>query len=382
MPLPLCYSIAHPHLLTPAPQSIQERIKKLDFQDCKVRISNVDSQASIENIVIQVIGETSNKSGEPKKFVQTFVLAKQPSGYFVLNDILRYIREEADEEPLEPLASGTVTMDAPLPTEAPAEVEPPKPEPAVEEQPVAEEQPALDAAIVDKKLEEVGAEKDTPPTSAFNTPAEPAASVPHIPIKSEAAAEPVLEPEKGTRDVAEEEVKVAEVPQDPTPTPVVAHVPAPVAAAPEKPKEPPKPRSWAAMAAATAGAKAAPVAIPKTATPPTPHGRAAAPAAAPVAAPATAPTTAPAPAPAQSATTPQPADPAASKELASEWQTAGAEFKRQGRPQSMSATGQDKDSTLGYVKYVTEKVTEKDLRTHLAAFGEIVYFDINRTKAS
>ncbi|KAF4507468.1 hypothetical protein G6O67_003960 [Ophiocordyceps sinensis] len=41
-------------------QAIQERIKQLDFQDCKVRISNVDSQASFDNIVIQVIG-TSRK---------------------------------------------------------------------------------------------------------------------------------------------------------------------------------------------------------------------------------------------------------------------------------------------------------------------------------
>lgn len=75
-------------------QQIQERIKSLDLQDCKVRVSNVDSQASEESIVIQVIGETVNKGGEPKKFVQTFILAKQPSGYFVLNDILRYINDE------------------------------------------------------------------------------------------------------------------------------------------------------------------------------------------------------------------------------------------------------------------------------------------------
>ncbi|KAJ2965885.1 hypothetical protein NUW58_g10801 [Xylaria curta] len=78
--------------------TIQDRIKDLDFQNCKVRVSNVDSQASFENIVIQVIGETSNKAGDPKKFVQTFVLAQQPSGYFVLNDILRFIDEEGEED--------------------------------------------------------------------------------------------------------------------------------------------------------------------------------------------------------------------------------------------------------------------------------------------
>jgi hypothetical protein len=71
--------------------AIQERIKQLDFQDCKVHVLSVDSQASFDNIFIQVIGETSNKSAKLRKFVQTFVLAPQPTGYFVLNDIFRYI---------------------------------------------------------------------------------------------------------------------------------------------------------------------------------------------------------------------------------------------------------------------------------------------------
>ena len=39
-------------------RAINHRIKELDFQDCKVRITNVDSQASDANIVIQVRGPT------------------------------------------------------------------------------------------------------------------------------------------------------------------------------------------------------------------------------------------------------------------------------------------------------------------------------------
>jgi hypothetical protein len=35
---------------------------------------------------------------------------------------------------------------------------------------------------------------------------------------------------------------------------------------------------------------------------------------------------------------------------------------------------------MGYVKYVTEKVQEADLRNALAAHGELTYFDINRQK--
>ncbi len=67
--------------------------------------------------MIQVIGETSNKAGDPKKFVQTFVLAQQPSGYFVLNDILRFIDEEGEEEPAEQVEQEAVgaEFEAPAP---------------------------------------------------------------------------------------------------------------------------------------------------------------------------------------------------------------------------------------------------------------------------
>jgi len=55
-------------------QAINERIRELDFQDCKVRVTNVDSQGSDSSIVIQVIGEMSNKSQPRRKFVQTIDL--------------------------------------------------------------------------------------------------------------------------------------------------------------------------------------------------------------------------------------------------------------------------------------------------------------------
>ena len=70
----------------------------LGFENCKVFISNVDSQSSAEGgIIVQVIGEMSNAGGPWRKFAQTFFLAEQPSGYYVLNDIFRYLKEEEDE---------------------------------------------------------------------------------------------------------------------------------------------------------------------------------------------------------------------------------------------------------------------------------------------
>ncbi|KAK9898411.1 NTF2-domain-containing protein [Cystobasidium minutum MCA 4210] len=80
-------------------QDIHEKIMSLGFEDCKVFVSTVDSQSSAEGgIIIQVVGELSNRGGPWRKFAQTFFLAEQPNGYFVLNDIFRYIKEESDED--------------------------------------------------------------------------------------------------------------------------------------------------------------------------------------------------------------------------------------------------------------------------------------------
>ncbi|EGO58261.1 hypothetical protein NEUTE1DRAFT_122532 [Neurospora tetrasperma FGSC 2508] len=340
-------------------QGIQERIKGLDFQDCKVRISNVDSQGSGDNIVIQVIGETSNKGAEPKKFVQTFVLAQQPSGYFVLNDMLRYIKEEGEEEVEEPAqeAAAAPEEETPAQPEAPVEAAPEPVEEAKQPEPEAAE---LDASAVDQKLEEA-AEEETPaaPVEAAPEPVEEAKQP-----EPEAAPEQTAEPEKIVEEITEEEVKKPEEPKAPTPTPAPAAAPraaAPPAAEPEKPKEPPKPKTWANLVAVAAGPKPV-VPLTKAATPAVPaQTRAAAPAAAQ-----------------QPAAAPQAAETAAApKEQANEWQT--AETKRQSRPQSTIASA-EKETAMAYIKYVTEKVKEEDLKGLLSSFGELVYFDINRTK--
>jgi hypothetical protein len=351
-------------------QAIQERIAQLDFQDCKVRISNVDSQASFESIVIQVIGETSNKAGEPKKFVQTFVLAQQPSGYFVLNDILRYVDEESNEQPAEAAEETSAQeleaegADAPIPVQS--EVEAPK--------------ETLDADAVEQKLQE-----SAPTPKAV---AEPAAEPPVEAAKPvEPATEKAVDPEAAAREVEAEDVQEPEKPQDPSPTPALkaaAPAPAPESKpAPAEPAAPPKPMTWASRAAAAAGPRPV-VPLPKTATPPAPaQSRAPAPAAADSAAGAAAPSAA-APAPAAASPSAPSNAPAAAADSANKessgWQTAGADAKRQSRPQAATSGPVEKDGTMGYVKYVTDKVQDADLRSALAAHGELTYFDINRQK--
>ncbi|PHH64706.1 hypothetical protein CDD81_4147 [Ophiocordyceps australis] len=379
-------------------QAIQDRIKLLDFQDCKVRISNVDSQASFDNIVIQVIGETSNKAAEPKKYVQTFVLAQQPSGYFVLNDILRYI-DEGTEEIAEPVPAicaeeQAAVSDAPLPVED------------MSSHPVAvcEEANDLDTSVVDQKLEKVSqsdakvngddAQASTEATKAPETKA------------AEPAPAPVTDPDVTAQELAEEDAKEPEKPQEPSPTPVSVVKSAPLAqpatqalsepAAPQttaaqappppatsEPALPPKPMTWASRAAAAAGPRPV-VPLPKTATPPSQNQSRAPTTAAPSATAAPAPATAtPQPStqpPAAAAPASVPAPAADGPKEISGWQTAGADSKRQNRPHSLSGNLTDKDGTMGYVKYVTDKVMEADLRNELAAHGELTYFDINRQK--
>ena len=358
-------------------QAIQERIKALEFQNCKVCISNVDSQGSDDNIVIQVIGETSNKASEPKKFVQTFVLAKQPSGYFVLNDILRYINEETEEEPED--AGQIIISEAPGAAEVEVETEPEVPP---QEEPVEEAEPVeLDAVVVDQKLEEVSAaETEAPASSTDAAAAEPDAETAEP--TAEEKVEPIPDPEKAAEEIAEEEAKKAEEPKDPSPTPAVpaTRPAAPAAAEPEKPKEPPKPMTWASRAAAAAGPLRPAVPIPKTVTPPVPAQPR------PPVPTATQPTPTPqpteSPAPAVSAGPIGPAGPtgpsAPAKDQGSEWQT--AETKRPNRPQSMTAAPVEKEGTMAYIKYVTEKVRDDDLKNTLASYGELAYFDINRQK--
>eukprot|EP00842_Homolaphlyctis_polyrhiza_P000545 jgi/Hompol1/1491/HPOL_002718-RA len=74
---------------------IHEAIMDLNFVDCKVLVSNVDSQGSLDGgIIVQVLGEMSNNAGVCHKFAQTFFLAVQPNGYYVLNDIFRFLKED------------------------------------------------------------------------------------------------------------------------------------------------------------------------------------------------------------------------------------------------------------------------------------------------
>ncbi|KAJ5580946.1 hypothetical protein N7450_007247 [Penicillium hetheringtonii] len=308
-------------------KAINDKIKQLDFQDCKVRVLNVDSQASFDNILVTVIGEISNKSEPSRKFIQTFVLAQQPNGYYVLNDIFRYLVEEEDEIIEEAEAAPAV--------EAPKEAEP-APTPAVEDAQVNDE-----TAVnkVDEKLEqETNGEAEKPAEAAPQTngtlPEEDEAPVPAV--VPEVVQEKPLTPEPSP--VAEKQAPVEKEP---------------VAAAPAVPK------SWASIASKV-GAAAAP----------------AAPTVAAAAAPAAPKAAAPAPQAAPAAASTAPAAEARSQESAPAdgWQTAGSDHKK-----TQSRAG-EQQTTLGYIKNVTDKIDANALKQTLSRFGKVSYLDVSRQK--
>ncbi|PIN20334.1 Nuclear transport factor 2 [Handroanthus impetiginosus] len=90
-------------VITPVTTSsgINDKIVSSDYTKWFVEIETVDAQDSLERgIVVAVTGFLTGKEDNAKKnFFQTFFLAKQDNGFFVLNDILHifddYIKDKA-----------------------------------------------------------------------------------------------------------------------------------------------------------------------------------------------------------------------------------------------------------------------------------------------
>jgi hypothetical protein len=325
-------------------------------------VSNVDSQASANNgIVIQVLGEMSNNGLPHRKFSQTFFLAEQPNGYYVLNDIFRYLKddddiEEDDYEYAEAEAEEIVAEAVAEAAEAIVEDLSIKEATAVEievegaETVKVEETHTLELVISEPVPEEVTASGGGSTEPANGTIEEDTELVPVVeePVAPVEAVESVEEP---ALVVEEEPVSAL------TPAPVKEAPPAPPVPAPAP--VPARPKTWANLVAGAGVTPAVPLAQPST----------------PVAVPA------PAAVPAQQLTsTAQPASPApltttttTGANSGSQWQT--ADSKRHSRINAAPA-GQ----TQAYVKNVTEGVSEKALKDLLHKYGNLKHFEVIRAK--
>ncbi|KAF8889645.1 hypothetical protein BD779DRAFT_1671759 [Infundibulicybe gibba] len=260
-------------------QEIHNKITSIGFEDCKVFIHSVDAQSSANGgIIIQVIGEMSNHGEAWRKFVQTFFLAEQPNGYFVLNDIFRFLKEEtvegddaSDTAEAEATAAAPVVQEPPT-TSAPAPVpaaelvyEPPReptPPPVVN---IAAPTPAAAVIPPPPAVEEAPTTDVPEPPTIVQTPTpapEPQQSTSTTaPITSTTQTNGIHTPEPeqpAPAPVVEKSPSPSPAPQEPISTPAP---PAPAAAAPAPPpavqasapapapSAPTAPRSWASLAA-------------------------------------------------------------------------------------------------------------------------------------
>ncbi|XVF08919.1 hypothetical protein REPUB_Repub07fG0046100 [Reevesia pubescens] len=75
-------------------QAINEKVLSLNYEDYTAEIKTADAQDSFEKgVIVLVTGCLTGKDNVRKRFTQTFFLAPQDKGYFVLNDVFRYVEE-------------------------------------------------------------------------------------------------------------------------------------------------------------------------------------------------------------------------------------------------------------------------------------------------
>ncbi|XP_017238339.2 nuclear transport factor 2 isoform X3 [Daucus carota subsp. sativus] len=80
-------------------KDIDEKIQSVDCKNSKPEIDTVDAQDSYQaGVIVVVTGSAIGADNVKRRFVQTFFLAPQEKGYFVQNDILRYVEESGQLE--------------------------------------------------------------------------------------------------------------------------------------------------------------------------------------------------------------------------------------------------------------------------------------------
>ncbi|KAL8258929.1 hypothetical protein R6Q59_026882 [Mikania micrantha] len=78
--------------MTTTMDAINSKILSLNYDEFRAEIKSVDAQESLsEGVNVLVTGFLTGKDNVLKKFTQSFFLAPQDNGYFVLNDMFRYM---------------------------------------------------------------------------------------------------------------------------------------------------------------------------------------------------------------------------------------------------------------------------------------------------
>ncbi|XWS30158.1 hypothetical protein CRYUN_Cryun24cG0093800 [Craigia yunnanensis] len=124
-------------------QGINEKILSLDYKNHKAEINTADAQKSYEEgVTVLVTGCLTGNDNLKRKFAQSFFLAPQDNGYFVLNDVFRYVEDGEEKHKVNGVhdAPRVPSTPEPEPTQVP---DPSSPDPATvlveENQNVAEQ---------------------------------------------------------------------------------------------------------------------------------------------------------------------------------------------------------------------------------------------------
>lgn len=79
----------------------------MDYKNYKAEIKTADAQDSLKDgVIILVTGCLTGVDNLRRGFIQTFFLAPQDNGYFVLNDVFRYLDEN------DPADANTISISA------------------------------------------------------------------------------------------------------------------------------------------------------------------------------------------------------------------------------------------------------------------------------
>ncbi|KAK9050314.1 hypothetical protein SSX86_030716 [Deinandra increscens subsp. villosa] len=85
--------------ITTTMDAINSKILSLNYDEFRAEIKSVDAQESLSGGVnVLVTGYLTGKDNVLRKFTQTFFLAPQDKGYFVLNDMFRYMEDANQSE--------------------------------------------------------------------------------------------------------------------------------------------------------------------------------------------------------------------------------------------------------------------------------------------
>jgi len=292
------------------------------------------------------------------KFVQTFFLAEQPNGYFVLNDIFRFLKEEtveSDDGESEQATAEAEQVSASTQPEAASPLSPVHTHPA----PLAADIPAPEPVQTASPTPSAAPAEEAPP--AYEPPvAEPHTNghaqieqeAPEAPASAPVEKSPTPEPEPPSPAVAVGSPAPAVSPAPPpAPSPAPSQPPPP--AAPSQPAPAPAPaapKTWANLAATNPKKWGSAVAQESRGT---------------------------SEAPAASSSTP-----GSGTQTPVSYHGPGARPQQQREPHPSYMAATNVANALCFVKSVQENVTEGALRnTLITRFGPIKDLDLVRNKA-